>query len=345
MSFKGRRKNKTNSVNNKIIEPLQNDAQILGPGQMAHLTRPIVNGVKLRGPRKRKHVDSQSDGLSLDEMMTENEKRPHLDLNFESDDGAATLAKSKDSSEIPKTDSLCHILVQGLQSQNERMIQTALQRSDPTLIRNTINSLPNDMIEPMLTHLHKFFFYKGEKNRTFIQWLEQLMRIKLSIIITTPSIQQQLASIRELLLARCEIYERVYMLKGKLNLITDQIDKNSSDKGNNSGAKIVYNESSSEDEESSDDKNDNKGSEIDSDMDELEKMNLMELSDQDENGNDESGGETNEEDSGDDQDGIHNKQENDEEEEEEEVEEDDNDNDEDQNDSDSPENEEAESSD
>lgn len=147
----------------------------------------MVNNAKLKGARKRKHTDSQSEGLSLDEMMADSERKANL--NYETDDAAATNSANK-TNEIPKSDNLNHILVQGLNSQNDNMIHTALQRSDPTLIRNTIIALPNDMIESLLNHLHKFLFNKGEKNRTYILWLETLLRLKLSIIISVSRLKQ-----------------------------------------------------------------------------------------------------------------------------------------------------------
>lgn len=114
--------------------------------------------------------------------MTDNDKRVNLNINSEPEEGQPNATKK--ANEIPKSDSLNHILVQGLNSQNDNMIHTALQRSDLNIIRNTIIALPNDMIEPLLNYLHKFLFNKGEKNRTYILWLETLLRLKLSIIIT-----------------------------------------------------------------------------------------------------------------------------------------------------------------
>lgn len=72
--------------------------------------------------------------------------------------------------------------------------------------------------------------------------------------------------------ARCEIFERLYILKGKLNLITEQvsspgvmftdtnfspcflqIDKNSAESNKILSAKVVYHESSSDEENSDED--------------------------------------------------------------------------------------------
>lgn len=142
----------------------------------------MVNG-RLKNTRKRKHTDSQSEGLSLDEMMPDSDKRSNLNTNSETDDATIPNSTNK-TSEIPKSDSLNHILTQGLNSQNDNMIHTALQRSEPNIIRNTILALSNEMIEPLLDYLHKFLFNKGEKNRTYILWLETLLRLKLSIIIS-----------------------------------------------------------------------------------------------------------------------------------------------------------------
>ena len=273
MSVKPRRANKSNPINNKIIEPLKDDAFVAGPGQMATpLTRPIVNGVKMSNRKKRKHADSQSDYQSLDEMLVD--PNVSLEMNY------GTSLGPINGSNIPSTGNLVNVLVQGLQSQNEGMIGTVLDRCDSNLIRETIHSLPNEMVEELLKRLHKLFYQKGDRLIHYYNWLRTLLQEKLSVILLSKSAQQELTSLKQLFATRCDIFDRMCALRGRLSLISSLMEPTSKD-GHKSGksATINYQESSSEDEDNEDDDDDRNASDGDSEDKDLERIVVMDLSD------------------------------------------------------------------
>lgn len=116
---------------------------------------------------------------SLAELLQEEEKKLNCKQNGRNED-----LSNKSSHRVPINDSLTHLLVQGLQSSNHDMIQMVLQRTDSKIMRNTIINLPNEYIDPLVEEFHNFFFQKGEKNFTYILWLETLCRVKLSLLIS-----------------------------------------------------------------------------------------------------------------------------------------------------------------
>jgi hypothetical protein len=116
---------------------------------------------------------------SLAELLQEEEKKLNCKQNGRNED-----LSNKSSQRVPINDSLTHLLVQGLQSSNHDMIQMVLQRTDSKIMRNTIINLPNEYIDPLVEEFHNFFFQKGEKNFTYILWLETLCRVKLSLLIS-----------------------------------------------------------------------------------------------------------------------------------------------------------------
>ena len=89
-----------------------------------------------------------------------------------------------DRASQPTSDSLAHVLVQGLQTRDKQMLDTVLNNSDDKIIRNTIKKLPIDSITLLLTQLQSFLFYKSENTITYIKWMEQLLNLRLSFILT-----------------------------------------------------------------------------------------------------------------------------------------------------------------
>ncbi|XP_053214039.1 WD repeat-containing protein 43-like [Panonychus citri] len=290
-SQKLRRVDKSNSINNKIIDPLKDGAFVIGPGQMATpLTKQIANGVKLSSRKKRKHTDSQSDYQSLDEMLTD----PNLSINYGNTDGIL-------NGDSPSTGNLVNTLVQGLQSQNEVMVSTVLDRKDFSIIRDTVHNLPNEMVEEFLKKLHKLFFIKGDRIIHYYNWLTALLQEKLSVILMSQSAQQELTSLKHLFSTRCDIFDRMCALKGRLSLISSLMEPDHKDKELSSkNTAINYQESSSEEDEEEEDDN---SSEHDSDRD-LERIVVMDLSDQENNSEEREDEDGDEDDDDDDEDAL-----------------------------------------
>lgn len=147
-------------VNNKIAEPLQpKDAKIVGPAQLA----PVRPSDSSKSPKK------------VTETPTPAKKLKGLETSLSNIEFTGSVP--------PKADSVVQLLVQGLASDDRRMLDTALHRDDEILIRNTINKLPLEFVPKLLGELQKSLFHKGD-NTVYMRWLETLFQNKLSFILT-----------------------------------------------------------------------------------------------------------------------------------------------------------------
>lgn len=66
-----------------------------------------------------------------------------------------TLSKSDDDSKMPKGDNAVHLLMQGLQSKDKKILRTALLNKDENVIKKTVKRLPMTLIVPLLEELNK----------------------------------------------------------------------------------------------------------------------------------------------------------------------------------------------
>ncbi|XP_054153024.1 WD repeat-containing protein 43-like [Oppia nitens] len=137
--------------------------------------------------------------------------------------GSASQPLKRQLQQQPSSDSLTHVLVQGLQSRDKKMLDTVFNNTDELVIKNTIKKLPIDCISLFLYELQSCLFSKSEQTVTYLKWLEQLLQLRLTFLMSLPNVEKEFGPLLQLLEARTQILERIYRLKGRLNLMMSQI--------------------------------------------------------------------------------------------------------------------------
>ena len=165
----------------KIKSPLKpKNATVVGPAGMAPTRQSLpiktldsnhsINEVKDKKEPKPKHPTEAL--LSFEERLKKSEQN-HIE-------SVATTSTSQQ----PSSDSLTHVLVQGLQSRDKQMLETVFQNTDEKHIRNTLKKLPIDCISLFLSELQSCLFNKSESSLVYIKWLEQLLNLRLPFLMT-----------------------------------------------------------------------------------------------------------------------------------------------------------------
>ncbi|KAI2654344.1 WD repeat-containing protein 43 [Labeo rohita] len=157
-------------------------------------------------PEKRKKEDGPRE-MSIEQRLEQ------IELSVEK------KGAGKGSSSL-QTDSFAVLLVQGLESKDERILTKIFQTKKEMLIKNTVARLPPPAVLPLLEEL--------------------------------PDLVSQLGSIYHMIESRVKLYQQLTRLHGKLYLLMTQVATNNSAK--NAGdishqAKLVYEEESSSDED------------------------------------------------------------------------------------------------
>jgi hypothetical protein len=161
----------------KIKSPVKpKNATVMGPAGMAPIRQSINNN------------NISSNSFNVNNNKTESNAKPNdITLSFEerlqiTDEKLSAIESN--SIEPPTSDSLVHLLVQGLQSKDKQMLETVLSNKDEKLIRNTIKKLPIECIALFLYELQSCLFNKGEHTFIYLKWLELLLHLRLTFLMT-----------------------------------------------------------------------------------------------------------------------------------------------------------------
>ena len=107
-------------------------------------------------------------------------KRPKEKVNVASltvEDRLSLLSTTSNSSDSPKTDTLAQLLVQGLHSNDCRILNSVLDRADSVLIDNTVRTIPPQALMPLVTVLQGYIKGRGVVNASHAKWLKSVLTI------------------------------------------------------------------------------------------------------------------------------------------------------------------------
>ena len=92
-------------------------------------------------------------------------------------DRLSLLSTTSKPSDSPKTDTLAQLLVQGLHSNDSRILNSVLDRADSVLIDNTVRTLPAQALMPLVTILQGYIKGRGVVNASHAKWLKSVLTI------------------------------------------------------------------------------------------------------------------------------------------------------------------------
>ncbi|KAH9375486.1 hypothetical protein HPB48_016366 [Haemaphysalis longicornis] len=140
-------------------------------------------------PRRPRSRLARSTQLPMEERLRASTRRP-------------SRSRRATASEPPRADNLSQLLLQGLQSDDPKLLNSVLQRTDEMLIKNTVRRLPLSSILSLLKELHKRMHSRGSGARRRMRCFTPLL---------------------ELLEARTEVFDKVCRLRGRVDLIMSQV--------------------------------------------------------------------------------------------------------------------------
>uniref|UniRef100_A0A8C1NHH3 WD repeat domain 43 n=1 Tax=Cyprinus carpio TaxID=7962 RepID=A0A8C1NHH3_CYPCA len=224
----------------KVKTPVVNkQSKVLVPGLPGHKA-PIK--LTPNEAEKRKKTDSTTE-ISIEERLEQ------IELSVEGRDAG------KGSSSL-QTDSFAVLLVQGLESKDERILTKIFQTKKEMLIKNTVARLPPSAVLPLLEELSRRLQGHPFAALLIVQWFKAVLTQHTSYLSSLPDLVSQLGSIYHMIESRVKLYQQLTRLHGKLYLLMTQVATNNSAEkvGNISHkAQLVYEEESSDEEEGSGD--------------------------------------------------------------------------------------------
>ena len=196
--------------------------------------------------------------LTLGQRLKAN-KNSTLNLSNDDNDKQFQDNFNEKSSNIP-AHSLATLLTQSLNSNDNQLLESCLSQSDPVIIKNTINRLPNNLALPLLNQCTSRLSRPGkagsQRAKTLLEWSRSVIMIHTAYLLSVPEISQRLLSLHSALSLRIDSHQPLLSLSGRLDLILSQIDLQKSieekrsklDENQNSNT-VTYIEGESDDED------------------------------------------------------------------------------------------------
>ncbi|KAK3922503.1 WD repeat-containing protein 43 [Frankliniella fusca] len=195
------------------------------------------------------------------------------------------------SSGLPRPDNLAQLMLQALISKDKPMLQTVLLRREEDVIRNTVQRLPLQVIEPLLKELTTLLHAKTATAQIGARWLRIVLSTHAAHLMANPSLVELLAPVIGLVEFRLSLLPSLTRLSGRLDLLSSQLDGATGSDENTTPLDmqpglLTYQDADTSDEEGADDAG-GLGSESDDHWEELSDSDSNDNDDEEENDGDE----------------------------------------------------------
>lgn len=144
---------------------------------------------------------------------------------------------------------IAHLLLQAMHSQDQVMLHTVFKNRDESVIRNAVKRLPIVSIKNLLDQMTIFMRGKSLWCQTAAIWMRIIVQEHAGILASNPSLSALLEEVLSAIDAKLVNHRPLSRLKGRLDLLISQIEKQPSRDNNSSEALLVYNDKASSDSE------------------------------------------------------------------------------------------------
>ncbi|MBW0558874.1 hypothetical protein O181_098589 [Austropuccinia psidii MF-1] len=141
-----------------------------------------------------------------------------------------------DSNPIMPVGSLAQTLVQALNSDDTKLLETCFFQSNKNSISITLQRLPKPLVHNLIQHLVLCLNRKKRgagdgstvpsvrRTKVLIEWVKQVLSIHMSYLLTIPMLSSQLTVLHTSLQKRLNLHSKLLALNGRLELVLNQID-------------------------------------------------------------------------------------------------------------------------
>lgn len=151
-----------------------------------------------------------------------------------------------------KGESIVHLLIQGLRSNDKNLLESALFVKDEQTIDNTVSRLP---LQSIVMLVHKLIRLSQERtviSFVSIKWLTAVLRIHASLLLANPDVLETFLPLENVLSTRLNNFEQLGLLDFKLKTLVNRLNFDKQNKDEEEDALLVYNDSDDEDKRTTD---------------------------------------------------------------------------------------------
>jgi WD40 repeat protein len=154
--------------------------------------------------------------------------------------------------DLGQMDSLAVVLLQALHNDDAQLLEYCLEQEDENVIENTVKKILQSklmtLLEKIIARLNTYY----KKNSNLLVWLKAILKHHASYLIKIPKMADKIAPLVAMFKKRSENFEKIYKLKGKLDMLLKIDEDHSNLKSKNKPVKteylpkVVYNEGDTE---------------------------------------------------------------------------------------------------
>lgn len=151
-----------------------------------------------------------------------------------------------------KGESIVHLLIQGLRSNDKNLLESALFVKDERTIDNTVSRLPLQSIVMLIRKLIRLSQDRSVVSSVSVRWLSAVLRIHASLLLSNPDVLETFLPLENVLSTRLNNFEQLGLLEFKLKALVDRLNFDKNDKDKEQDALLVFNDSDDEDKRTTD---------------------------------------------------------------------------------------------
>ena len=174
-------------------------------------------------------LSAVSTDLERRNNITQQKQQQHIHTSSST---TTTTKGQSGTSILPQSNSLVVLLEQALQSRDDTLLEQCLEYQDIHVIENTCLHLPTVRVLPLLIRLTGKLEKRPSRGNLLTIWLNNLLKVHASYLVSFPGIHKQLASLSQMLEQRVSTYNKLSSLSGRLDLIMYQTTTTSSSTSN-----------------------------------------------------------------------------------------------------------------
>lgn len=193
-----------------------------------HNERPTANGQNVDTEMKEGDEDEASDAEPTFGDLIRNHET--VDVNAALHGGAAQTSGSTALATLPprqitapSATSLGTVLAQALKTDDADLLESCLQISDTTVIRNTIQRLDSSLAGSLLTQIAARMHRRPGRAHNLMSFVQWTLIAHGGALATQPDIQRRLAELNRVLEERSRGLNSLLALKGKLDMLEAQM--------------------------------------------------------------------------------------------------------------------------
>ncbi|KAI9479514.1 WD40-repeat-containing domain protein [Zychaea mexicana] len=200
----------------------------------------------MRNPTAKSSSDGQvSAEPSLEQRLNE------MGVNEEKSEIETKKRTNKPST--PSAGSLQQVLLQALHSGDKALLEACLAQEKPEIIQTTIQRLPTAYVIPLMLQLIAKFQTSPGRGTGLLVWIKAVLLTHTTYLMTVPDLVAQLSTFYQALDSRLAVFPKLLALRGRLDLIQNQINNRSrysqNEDGENGAVGLYVEEDSDEEAE------------------------------------------------------------------------------------------------